>query len=318
MTISRVNPSGWAVNEELSSAQLNQLDVDHAKAVDKTGDSFTGELTTSGASAKITFATGSFLTVQAGATFTCSGIANFTGSTITVNAGSTFTVACALTASGGVVSTTGAFSGALSATTGTFSGAVSATTGTFSGNITGAANMALTGNLTLTLRAITKTIPYHFSRVDTTAWAYVGNSGLWETAAFVSYPATEEAEIDLDLPHGSRLQFFEVKLNIAGGHSNFPTNMPYVNLYRRTIGTTTRTALNSRQLDAAADFASTLANYDNQIITIANPVLINELIDRTVYSYHLVLGPETGSFAKFGAQYLGTKIFLTLTKYNEG
>lgn len=37
MTFSKVKGPGWAVGEQLTSAQMNQLDTDHAKAVDGTG-----------------------------------------------------------------------------------------------------------------------------------------------------------------------------------------------------------------------------------------------------------------------------------------
>lgn len=38
MAFSRIKGSGWAVNEILTSAQISALDIDHANAVDKTGD----------------------------------------------------------------------------------------------------------------------------------------------------------------------------------------------------------------------------------------------------------------------------------------
>jgi len=133
MTFARVKPDSWAVNEELSSAQINQLDVDHALAIDKTGDEFTGDIAAisgarmlfdagtfcnilnggilevqSGGIVRVTG--GGFLTLQASSTFTCSGAANFTNATVSVNAGSTFAVACSITANGGVNATTGFFS----------------------------------------------------------------------------------------------------------------------------------------------------------------------------------------------------------------
>lgn len=38
MSFSRSKTGGWATNEKLSSAQMNSLDIDHANALDKTGD----------------------------------------------------------------------------------------------------------------------------------------------------------------------------------------------------------------------------------------------------------------------------------------
>jgi len=47
MAFTRVKPANWALNEKLTSAQINALDVDHANAVDKTsaGDTVSGTLT---------------------------------------------------------------------------------------------------------------------------------------------------------------------------------------------------------------------------------------------------------------------------------
>jgi hypothetical protein len=117
MTFARVKPDGWAVNEELSSAQMNALDIDHANAVDKTGDTITGNVHvgagaffTVDANGKIVvaddgivefrdgslanFLTGasavwganSFLTVQAG------GIATITNSALAISGTSVFVV----------------------------------------------------------------------------------------------------------------------------------------------------------------------------------------------------------------------------------
>lgn len=51
MSFSRVNASGWSVGAKLTSAQMNQLDTDHANALDKSiaGDTLSGPVTTSGA-----------------------------------------------------------------------------------------------------------------------------------------------------------------------------------------------------------------------------------------------------------------------------
>lgn len=51
MSFNRVNSSGWASGDVLTSAQANALDVDHANALDKTsaGDTLSGVVTTSGA-----------------------------------------------------------------------------------------------------------------------------------------------------------------------------------------------------------------------------------------------------------------------------
>ncbi len=114
MSFDRVKPDGWAVNEKLTSAQQNQLDVDHANAVDKTGDLVPGNINfssivsmndgstlvlrdgsalaaQSGSSA--VFQSGSFLTIQSGGTLqnagtiSSTGVVNITSGTLTVGSG---------------------------------------------------------------------------------------------------------------------------------------------------------------------------------------------------------------------------------------
>lgn len=56
MTIAKVNPNGWPTNGTLTSAQLNQIDIDHVNAVDRSiaGDTIVGAISMSGAGASIT------------------------------------------------------------------------------------------------------------------------------------------------------------------------------------------------------------------------------------------------------------------------
>ena len=83
MSFTRVKPAGWAVNEKLTSAQQNALDIDHANSVDKTiaGDTLSGVLTFG--------ATGQLAGTSAGTKLA------FTG-----GASATFGASCHLTASG--------------------------------------------------------------------------------------------------------------------------------------------------------------------------------------------------------------------------
>lgn len=68
MTFSLAKPGTWAVNEKLTSAQMNQLDADHVKSVDKTGDSITAGLiqVTSSGEIRSTHAAGITSTAQFG------------------------------------------------------------------------------------------------------------------------------------------------------------------------------------------------------------------------------------------------------------
>lgn len=42
---SRVNGAGWGVDDQLTSAQMNQLDIDHANALNRTGGNISGTVT---------------------------------------------------------------------------------------------------------------------------------------------------------------------------------------------------------------------------------------------------------------------------------
>ena len=73
--IVRTRAPGWSVNEKLSSAQINQLDANHARACDKTaaGDTLTGQYIVSGG-ATTTFSGGGDLIVDgAGSKFESNG-----------------------------------------------------------------------------------------------------------------------------------------------------------------------------------------------------------------------------------------------------
>ena len=129
MSFSRAKPDAWAVNEELTSAQINQLDVDHANALDKTGDTLanTIEVVSGG---RWNMRTGSLIKLWDGASIEVTGTAGVTvsgaGASLVVTQGfftvgvaGTATIQCLLTASGGVSTSTIAASGAS-----TFSGNV--------------------------------------------------------------------------------------------------------------------------------------------------------------------------------------------------
>lgn len=64
MTFSRIKPVGWQVNEKVTSPQLNQLDLDHSKAVDKTGDNLTNG---GGITGRVDVISGGTFQIQTGA-----------------------------------------------------------------------------------------------------------------------------------------------------------------------------------------------------------------------------------------------------------
>lgn len=114
MSFSRVKPDNWAVNEKLTSAQQNQLDIDHAKAVDKTGDTITGDVHVGNAArilvdngGKIVNQTGGVIELQNGSntnvasggtvTWQSGSFLTASGATLAISGASSFTVGASVT-----------------------------------------------------------------------------------------------------------------------------------------------------------------------------------------------------------------------------
>lgn len=110
MSISRIKPAGWAVNETLTAAQMNALDANVIKALDKTsaGDTLSGiiacagvgrvvDVTTTGANADTTYAVGTTRnirvnsSVNANRIYTLSATGAVTGDVVTIFCESSFT-----------------------------------------------------------------------------------------------------------------------------------------------------------------------------------------------------------------------------------
>lgn len=86
MTFSRIKTVGWQVNEKVTSAQLNQLDLDHFKSLDKTGDNLSNG---GGITGRVDVISGGTLEVQSGGAINIhtGGQIYLTGGGVTVNSG---------------------------------------------------------------------------------------------------------------------------------------------------------------------------------------------------------------------------------------
>ena len=106
MSFPRVNPGTWGVNSKLTSTQINQLDLDHSNAVDKTtaGDTVSGTLTFATGTGAIVMQGTSSITAASGATVTIA-----SGAALTASAGATSTIASgatlAVSSAGGAIVT---------------------------------------------------------------------------------------------------------------------------------------------------------------------------------------------------------------------
>jgi hypothetical protein len=88
MTFSKVKPTGWQVNEKLTSAQMNSLDTDHSKAIDKTGDNVGSG---GGVTGQIDFKSGSTINALSGSTFNLqNGSDGYIATFVQVNGNGTF------------------------------------------------------------------------------------------------------------------------------------------------------------------------------------------------------------------------------------
>lgn len=69
MAFVRVNPGGWAVGDVLTSAQQNELDIDHANSLDKTtaGDTISGDIILASTAALLCGFTGNIVASAGGA-----------------------------------------------------------------------------------------------------------------------------------------------------------------------------------------------------------------------------------------------------------
>jgi len=111
MSFSRIKPAGWAVNEKLTSAQQNALDIDHANAVDKYGDDYLGDMLLNGG-ARILIDSGAFLANLSGGIYQAQSGSNTNfeaGSFVTVKPSATWTNQGTMTSSGAVTLTGGSF-----------------------------------------------------------------------------------------------------------------------------------------------------------------------------------------------------------------
>lgn len=82
MSFTRVKPGGYSVGGKVASGEFNQLDLDHANALDKTGDTITGTIHV-GNGATLQFNSGGFLSLAPGSTVGAGGTINLGSGSVT-------------------------------------------------------------------------------------------------------------------------------------------------------------------------------------------------------------------------------------------
>lgn len=255
MPFTKVKPGGWAVNEKLTSAQMNQLDTDHEKSVNGVdGDTITGailfdaDITMNASDINVN---GGTLTVDAGAIDTVNG-ATVTLDDTTMQANAN----CTVDFLGDVGVTGTATVGTLAATTANISG----TTTTNNLHVTNAATLDQTltvagqtdlagptnlsgvttvvgasNRLKVTQRTVTKVVP----AAQVVAVSNGSHTSLSKIQG--SAGSTMNLVVPIDIPEGAILDFVEVDFSAVANTNYTITGTIYTrfsgNLIDSNIGT---------------------------------------------------------------------------------
>ena len=286
MSFTRVKPLGWALFELLTSGQMNQLDIDHANALDAAaGGTYapTGDITLSGANGgRLLLTSGNFLTLTNSTLSTAgSGTANFNGS-----GGLTTGAACPATFAG-----TTAFNN----------------TNTFTGTV--AFNHA--NYPTLSSRTVTRAIAHHIDGSSNPAkWSVGYASGV--TDPCLKQIATDSLDhVDIIIPNvidGATLASVSMYRKASATVSMVTAATAEV-LRVNAGGTVT----SLRSTGPTADGTMAGAYNTEQPLTVIPDQ--NALIDTGTYNYFLrITGASTGGgtpslfFYRFRAAYTVTQL----------
>lgn len=321
MVFSRVKANGWATNQKLTSAQANQLDIDHANALDKTGDNSAGGGGISGLvevlnGGEIDYNSGATLKVKSGATVNCqAGCTTTLAGTNTISGATTITGTTTLSAN--MTCTTGKTvtinSGA------TFTCASGSTT-----NLNGAVAVASTAAITLSSGCSTTFNSGSVLTISTSSANYTISSfpnfvtpkskTVCQTAANATYlsagmvtqyiPYTQVTAqstggsfaVPIIAPHnGATLSSVDVILTVGTAHTGVPASLPTIQITR--VGTTgTVVNLSSTGTQVFPTPGSGAAYYNGGVaqdfIYTCNQ---NNVIDTANYCYYIIVNNESGA-----------------------
>lgn len=305
MAFTRVNPGSWAVGDQLTSAQMNQLDVDHSKSL--LGGNAVGAQTDFWYS-QVTVATGGqFIAAVANAI-----LATFAGAITT-------------TAIGGITSSIG---GGIQP--GVAGGITSNTAGGIASNTAGGFQTLVAGGFKLgggagdwpTFTA-TRGKTYSFGPKPVDPSAIGGGSPKWDFSSFagilVGHATTTFIQLWLDLPHnGATLSAVTLLFAVGQAHSGVPATMPFLSVQRVPV------AFQFGSAPAGSQALSTTANQfvptpgsgaawfsSNQVQAFSYTCNQNNVIDNANYTYVISVGDENGANALTGNQFLGFQAIYT-------
>lgn len=278
MTFSRVKPSGWALNEKLTSAQANALDIDHANALDKVGgDTLTGPIVVTGTTIDIDATSELFIDGE-----------------LFIRGGGNFQIASGVNISIG-------------------SDAQFLLTVEVAGLLTASAGVLLTGgrNVTLNSRSITRVM---FGNVQDDKWDAIAPPSWAASAAAQAAPGTYLLQFELKVPHGAVLTSVTVRLTGDGLHSTAPLTLPRLTVY--SLDTSGNLVSLGALTDTSASPGGSPTAYDvMHSITVSG---LSVTIDRTTKRYVASLSPEAGTGAQIGSPQVPTcSATWTQTAYEE-
>jgi hypothetical protein len=312
MSITRVKGTGWALNEEITSAQISAVDVNTARAIDKTtaGDTVAGPLVFSGGSASCSFATGTTLTMGSGST--CA----LASASMTIDAASTVTM------SG---TTTIPYPGILQTSGGGGGGGIIKITGANAALVTqSGGRIVLTDNDYPVLggghTGATRTVLIPMSAligVETSGFDQTSNHRWWTTTATSGVVVVALPR----LAQGSTLTAVDALFRVNGSHSGYPTSgtgVPNFALTRSSYPVGSVTPVEENLSSTANQYYSPLPASQSGWIDSSNTKRLvytcnqNNAVDLSTYAYYLTIRDESGTGSFAGNQYLGLVLHYTI------
>lgn len=291
----RVGPFGF--EDELSSAEINGIDLNAANSLDKTsaGDNLDGYITVRGPDGYLAFGSGTTLLLGHGSSFKTAAGANITCN-LTFPSGSTLTV--------GNLFSEGLDTGSVSCTGSITADEMIVGTLDASGAIHGATNIFADGYVKADEYQVTSVSQTRFLSPSsvTGSWTFDPASG-WYTGSAAS---SNYAYWDLSfLPHGQSITAMTAYIDPTA-HGAVPNNPPRLGLVRVSLSTGAATSV------SYADDPSIVAIYE---VYHGFPLSTNlpHTIDKANYAYFAYLRGEYGTNSLSDMVVKGLLITYTVT-----
>ena len=351
MSISRVKPLNWAVNEKLTSAQQNALDANSTYALDKrsgqTDILFSSVSVASGGT--IAFVSGSSLTAAAGVTATIDSLITFRGAAVFTTGGSVSFASTITVASTGVLNSAGTsnYSSAaainyngntITYTNASLNGTVSANLGFSTGSnvslatgstFTNSGTTNISGTATLTgSTSITNLTVAGGNRVllssrtltrtlcapfDSLTSNWTLQSGIDNTATpTTTSNSSAHGSITISLPDGVVINAIKMYVQGGSGHAGAPAGLPFISLmYKKPSVGGIGTVLGTK-----SDVYTSSAAYEG--VHSINMTSLSHTVDRLTSKLSLYFESEYGLNALSGFMIHGVEVTYTTTSMDDG